>query len=74
MGSEMCIRDRAGALARYFVMFSHIGHVTMAAEALDPPMGGLGHVEEANNGLTGGNTTGARERELKKLIVWLTLC
>ena len=26
-----------GALARYFVIFSHIGHVTMAAEAPDPP-------------------------------------
>ena len=50
------------ALARYSVIFNHIGHVTMSAEAPDPPMGGLGHVEEAKNGLTGGNTTGARER------------
>ena len=46
------------------VFFSHIELVTMAAEAPDPPpMGGLGHVEEAKNGLTRGNTTGARERE-----------
>ena len=54
------------ALARCAVIFSHIGHVTMAAEAPDPPMGGLGRVEEAKNGLTGGNATGARERELKR--------
>ena len=47
------------ALARYSVSFSHIGHVTMAAKATDSPMGGLGRVEEAKNGLTGGNTTGA---------------
>ena len=50
------------ALARYSVIFSHIGHVTMAAEAPDPPMGGLGRVEEAKNGLNGGHTIGARER------------
>ena len=54
------------ALARYSVIFSHIGHVTMAAEAPDPPMGGLGRVEEPKNGLTVGHTTGARERELKR--------
>ena len=45
----------------------------MAAEAPDPPMGGLGRVD-AKNGLTGGNTTGAREREQKKLIAWFILC
>ena len=55
-----------GALARYCVIFSHIGHVTMAAEAPDPPMEGLGRMGEAKNGLNGGHTTGARERELKK--------
>ena len=54
------------ALARYSVIFSHIGHVTMAAEAPDPPMGGLGRVEEAKNGLNGGHTTGARERKPKR--------
>ena len=54
------------ALARYSVIFSHIEHETMAAEAPDPPMGGLGRVEEAKNGLTGGNATVARERELKR--------
>ena len=42
----------------------------MAAEAPDAPMGGLGHVEEAKNGPTGGHTTGARE----KLIAWFVLC
>ena len=55
-----------GVLGRYFVIFSHRGHETMAAEAPDPPMGGLGRVEEATNGLNGGHTTGARERELKR--------
>ena len=55
-----------GALARYFVIFSHIGHVNMAAEAPNPPMGDLGHVEEATNGLNEGHITGARERELKR--------
>ena len=54
------------ALARYIVIFSHIGHETMAAEAPDAPMGGPGRVEEATNGLNGGHTTGARERELKR--------
>ena len=39
------------ALPRYFVIFSHIGHVTMAAEVPDPPMGALGRVGEAKNGL-----------------------
>ena len=53
------------ALGRYSGIFSHIGHVNMAAEAPDPPMGGLGRLGEAKNGLTGGHTTGARERELK---------
>ena len=54
------------ALARYLVIFSHIGHKTIAAEAPDLPMGDLGRVEEAKNGLTGGNATVARERELKR--------
>ena len=54
------------ALARYSVIFSHIGHITMAAEAPDLPMGDPGRVEEAKNGLNGGHTTGARERELKR--------
>ena len=48
------------------VIFSHIGHETMAAEAHDPPMGGLGRVGEATNGLIRGHTTGARERKLKR--------
>ena len=55
-----------GCLGKVFCDFYHIGHVTMAAEASDPPMGGLGPVEEATNGLNGGHTTGARERELKR--------
>ena len=40
----------------------------MATEAPDPHMGGLGCLEEAKNGLTGGNTNGARERENLKEI------
>ena len=56
------------ALAKYSVIFSHIGHVTMATEAPNPPMGGLGRVEGAKNGLTGVNTTGARDRESLKEI------
>ena len=44
----------------------------MAAEAPDPPMGDLGRVEEAKNGLNGGHTTGAREKfNLKKVIFYL---
>ena len=50
------------ALTRYLVIFSPIGLLTMAAEAPDPPMGDLGRVEEAKNGLNGGHTTGAREK------------
>ena len=50
------------ALARYLVIFSHIGHVTIAEEAPDPPMGGLGRLEEATNGLTGVHAVGHRER------------
>ena len=46
------------ALARYSVIFGHIGHVTMPAEAPDPPMGGLGRVEEVRNGLIGAITFG----------------
>ena len=50
------------------VIFSPIGLLTMAAEAPDPPMGDLGRVEEAKNGLNGGHTTGAREKfNLKKI-------
>ena len=57
------------ALTRYLVIFSPIGLLTMAAEAPDPPMGDLGRVEEAKNGLNGGHTTGAREKfNFKKLI------
>ena len=50
-------------LARCIVIFSHIGHETMTAEAPDPPMGGLGRVEEATNGLTGVHAVGHRERD-----------
>ena len=50
------------ALAKYSVIFCHKGHVSMAAEAPDPPMGGLGRVEEATNGLTGVHASGYRER------------
>ena len=49
------------AFARYLVIFSYIGHITMAAEAPDLPMGAPGRVEEAKNGLNG-----ARERKPKR--------
>ena len=54
------------ALARYLVIFSHIGHITMAAEAPDLPMGDPDRVEEVTNGLTGVHSTGQRYRSFKK--------
>ena len=50
------------ALARYPVIFSHIGHMAMAAEAPDLHMGDLGRLEEVRNGLVGADTVGCRER------------
>ena len=50
------------ALARYPVIFSHIEHMTMAAEAPDLHMGDLGRLEEVRNGQTGVHTIGHRER------------
>ena len=75
MGSEMCIRDSLGdlifcnfegstgmlsALARYPVIFSHIGHTAMAAEAPHLHMGDLGRLEEVRNGRFGADTVGYR--------------
>ena len=48
-------------MVRYIVIFSLIGHVTMAAEAPDQHRGYLGRVEEVTNDLTGGHTTGHME-------------
>ena len=43
-------------LARYPVIFSHIEHNAMAAEAPDLHMGDLGHLEKVRNGLVGVDT------------------
>ena len=48
-------------LARYSVIFSLLGHITMAAEAPDGRSGGLGRLEEVRNGLIGADTFGHRE-------------
>ena len=53
-------------LARYPAIFSHVGHITMAAEALDGHSGDLGRLGEARNGLTGGHTTRARARAFER--------
>ena len=39
-------------LARYPVIFSHVEHTTMVAEAPDHHMGDLGRLEEVRNDLT----------------------
>ena len=52
-------------LARYPVIFSHMGPTTMAAEAPDGHSGGLGRMEEVRDGLTGGHPGGYREEKLK---------
>ena len=45
-------------LARFPVIFSLIGHKTMAAEAPDHHIGDLDRLEEVRNGLTGADTVG----------------
>ena len=40
-------------LARYPAIFSHIGHIAMAAEAPDLHKGDLGRLEEVRNALIG---------------------
>ena len=50
-----------GTLARYIAIFSHLGHITMVAEAPDHHMGGLGRVEEVRNGLNGAHLVGHKE-------------
>ena len=47
-------------LARYSVIFSLLGHITMATEAPDGHSGGLGHLEQVRNGLIGADTFGHR--------------
>ena len=48
-------------LERYSVIFSHIGHNAMAAEAPDLHMGDLGRLEEVRNGLIDADTVGYKE-------------
>ena len=48
-------------LASFPVIFSHIGHKTMAAEAPDQHKGDLGRLEDGRNGLIGAETVGHRE-------------
>ena len=52
-------------LARYLVIFSHIGPTTMAAEAPDGHSGDPGRVGEVRNGLTGGHVEGHIKKSLK---------
>ena len=49
-------------LARYPVIFSLVGHITMAAEAPDHHIGDLGRLEEVRNLLTGAHTLGHIEK------------
>ena len=56
--------DLLNTMARYPVIFSHIGHKAMAAEAPDHHMGDLGRLEEVRNGLNGADTVGHKERLL----------
>ena len=48
-------------LARCSVIFSHLGHVTMAAEAPDHHSGHLGSLEEARKGQTDTHPVNHRE-------------
>ena len=48
-------------LVRFPAIFSHIGHIAMAAEAPDLHMGDLGRLEEVRNDLLGADTVGHRE-------------
>ena len=48
-------------LSRYPAIFSHIGHIAMAAEAPDLHMGDLGRLEEVRNALIGADNVGHRE-------------
>ena len=60
----MQFRGSAGllnVLARFPVIFSHIRDITMATEAPDHHMGGLGRLEEVRNGLSGTDTVGHRD-------------
>ena len=59
-----CTSDLLDDLARYIIIFRHVGHTAMAAEALDDHSGGLGRMEEVKNGLIEGHTTGHRGRGL----------
>ena len=48
-------------LAGYPVIFSHIEHIAMAAEAPDLHMGDLGRLEEVRNALIGADNVDHRE-------------
>ena len=54
--------DILHALARYPVIFSLVGHITMAAEAPDHHIGDLGRLEEVRNVLTDAHTLGYKEK------------
>ena len=49
-------------LARFPVIFSLLGHKTMAAEAPDHHIGDLGRLEEVRNVLTDAHTLGHKEK------------
>ena len=60
-------------LARYPIIFSHIGHIAMAAYAPDLHKGDLGHLEEVKNGLIGADTVGYTESTKNEILVSFAL-
>ena len=62
-----CIKND---LVRFIEILSHIGPLTMAAEAPDPHHGGPGCVGEGRNGLTGANIPTSRPKKGFKRNVW----
>ena len=60
-------------LARYPVIFSLVGHITMVAEAPDHHIGDLGRMEEVRNGLNGIHLVGHREELNRNCLVELFL-
>ena len=55
-------------LARYPVMFSHIEHIAMAAEAPDLHQGDLGRLEEVRIALNGADIIGHKESKKIELL------
>ena len=60
-------------LARYPGIFSHIGHIAMAADAPDLHKGDLGRLEEVRNGLIGADTVGYTKSSKKEILVSFAL-